>query len=166
MLGGFVGAGKILICDRRTRFRMALIAAPRRGVKVRFLFGRQLIELMRAIMNYDAEFRREEATSAVSSSVKHCRRFGSTGQRCHASARSPFFLFRFLLWSWLRGRRLACELWHPQMTPRPVHQGGGVELTPENKQPKSVGVRTICSAQRPRRYRERSRVQQFAGDSA
>ena len=33
---------------------------------------RQLIEdLMHAIMSYDAEFRREEATSAVGSNVKH-----------------------------------------------------------------------------------------------
>ena len=32
----------------------------------------QVIEqLMRQIMNYDAEFRREEATSAVSSNAKH-----------------------------------------------------------------------------------------------
>ena len=32
----------------------------------------QVIEqLMRQIMNYDAEFRREEATSAVGSNVKH-----------------------------------------------------------------------------------------------
>ena len=32
----------------------------------------QVIEqLMRQIMNYDAEFRREEATSAVGSSAKH-----------------------------------------------------------------------------------------------
>ncbi len=33
---------------------------------------RQVIEqLMRQIMHYDAEFRREEATSAVSSNAKH-----------------------------------------------------------------------------------------------
>ena len=31
----------------------------------------QLIELMRAIMTYDAEFRREEATSAAGSGAKH-----------------------------------------------------------------------------------------------
>jgi len=41
----------------------------------------QVIEqLMRQIMHYDGEFRREEATSAVGSSAKHWR-FGSNGAR-------------------------------------------------------------------------------------
>ena len=40
----------------------------------------QVIEqLMRQIMHYDVEFRREEAISAVSSHAKHRPRFGSTG---------------------------------------------------------------------------------------
>jgi hypothetical protein len=40
----------------------------------------QVIEqLMRQIIHYDAEFRREEATSAVSSHAKHWGAFGSTG---------------------------------------------------------------------------------------
>ena len=40
----------------------------------------QVIEqLMRQIMHYDTEFRREEATSAVGSSAKHRPRFGSSG---------------------------------------------------------------------------------------
>jgi hypothetical protein len=42
----------------------------------------QLIKhLTRQIMHYDGEFRREEATSAVGSSSKHWRRFGSTGAK-------------------------------------------------------------------------------------
>jgi hypothetical protein len=46
------------------------------------LIRQQVIEdLMHAIMNYDAEFRREEATSTVGSNAKHRPRFGSSGAR-------------------------------------------------------------------------------------
>ena len=50
-----------------TRSRVAELTSQQDGV-----IGQQLIEeLMRKIMHYDSEFRREEATSAVSSNAKH-----------------------------------------------------------------------------------------------
>ena len=46
----------------------------------------QVIEqLMRQIMHYDADFRREEATSAVGSNAKHRRRLPNTGHRANST---------------------------------------------------------------------------------